>query len=82
VETSHSQRHEFRIIIDHKPHEWPERFINGAQIKELAGVDRSYGVWQDIPGPIDPPVEDDQRVDLSQPGVEKFFTGKKTTTEG
>lgn len=78
-----NQRHDtLRIIVDHKPHEWGEPFITGAQIKVLAGVDSAYGVWQDIPGPIDPPVEDDQQVDLRKPGVERFFTGKKTTTEG
>lgn len=80
----HSEQHSkiFRIIVDHKSHEWHEPFITGAQIKVLAGVDSAYGVWQDIPGPIDPPVEDDQQVDLRKPGVERFFTGKKTTTEG
>ena len=72
----------FHIIIDHKPHDWREQFITGSQIKQLAGVDPSYGVWQDIPGPKDPPIEDNQKVDLSGKSVERFFTGKKTTTEG
>lgn len=72
----------FKIIIDHTPHDWAEPTITGAQLKELAGVDASYGVWQDLPGPEDPPVEDGQSVDLGEPGVERFFTGKKTTTEG
>jgi len=33
-------------------------------------------------GPNDPEIGDNQKVDISQPGTEKFFTGKKTTTEG
>lgn len=72
----------FKLIIDHRPFEWPEPYITGAQIKKLAGVDPSYGVWQELPGPEDPPVEDDQKVDLQEPGRERFFTGKKTTREG
>jgi hypothetical protein len=35
-----------------------------------------------VPGPEDELIDDDKKVDLSRPGVEKFFTGKKTTTEG
>ncbi len=73
---------EFQIIIDHKPYKWPDPFITGSQIKHLAGVDPSYGVWMDLPGPEDPPIEDGQPVDLRAPGVERFFTGKRTTTEG
>ena len=53
----------FHIIIDHKPYEWREPFITGAEIKKLAGVDPSYGVWKDVPGPKDPPIADEQRVE-------------------
>jgi hypothetical protein len=48
----------------------------------LASVDPAFGVWQEVPGPNDPPVGDAQEVSLTGPGVERFFTGKKTTTEG
>lgn len=73
----------FKIIIDRKPQEWPESFITGAQIKELAGVDRAtFDAWQDVPGPEDILVGDDHKIDLRQPSTERFFTGKKTTTEG
>jgi hypothetical protein len=82
MESNEQRARAFKIIVDQKLHEWHEQYITGAQIKVLAGVDPSFGVWQDVPGPIDPPVQDDQKVDLGKPGVEKFFTGKKTTTEG
>lgn len=72
----------YKLIVDQVEHPWPKPVITGLEIKQLAGVDASYGVWQDIPGPNDPPVGDNQQVDLSRPGVERFFTGKKTTTEG
>jgi hypothetical protein len=73
----------FRLIVDQHPHTWPELTITGAQIKALAGVDPSFGVWEEIPGAkVDPEIADNQVVDLTKPGVEKFFTGKKQTTEG
>lgn len=82
MEQSKDTPKKFHILIDHKPYEWDEPFITGSQIKDLAGVEPAYGVWADLPGPEDPPIEDNQQVDLRAPGIEKFFTGKKTTTEG
>jgi hypothetical protein len=77
------RRPPFKIIVDRKPHDWPEPFISGAQIKRLAGVDATtYDAWQDVPGPEDLLITDDRKVDLRPPKVERFFTGKKTTTEG
>lgn len=73
----------FKIIIDHKPHEWEEPCITGAQLKELAGVDPSYGVWLEQPGKEeDPEIGDYDKVNLEEPGVERFFTGIKETTPG
>lgn len=74
--------HVFKIIVDQHPHDWHKPVITGLEIKQLAGVDATYGVWQEVPGPNDPPVGDSQEVDLTKPGVERFFTGKRTTTEG
>lgn len=73
----------FEIIVDQKPHKWHEPFITGLQIKKLAGVDpAAYDAWQDVRGPEDVLLNDDTKVDLRKPGVERFFTGKRTTTEG
>lgn len=73
----------FKIIVDQKPHEWPRPVITGLEIKQLAGVDAAtFDAWQDVPGPEDVLIGDRERVDLTPPRVEKFFTGKKTTTEG
>lgn len=76
-------RDDFEIIVDQKPHKWHEPFITGLQIKKLAGVDpAAYDAWQDVRGPEDVLLNDDTKVDLRKQGVERFFTGKKTTTEG
>lgn len=77
------RRRPYKIIVDRKPHDWPDPFITGAQIKRIAGVDQTtYDAWQDVPGPEDLLIADDTKVDLTPPRVERFFTGKKTTTEG
>ncbi len=83
--TSKNDYHDkpFEIIVDQKQHEWPKPSITGLEIKELAGVDpNTYDAWQDVPGPEDVPIKNDDSVDLDKPGEKRFFTGKKTTTEG
>lgn len=73
----------FQILVDQKEHEWKEEFITGLDIKKLAGVDlETYEAWQDVPGPEDLLIGNSDKVELSKSGIEKFFTGKKTTTEG
>ena len=73
----------YRIIVDQRHCEWPASSITGAQIKQLAGVDSTtYDAWQHIHGPEDRLIPDDGSADLTQPGTERFFTCKKTTTEG
>ncbi|MER8822708.1 multiubiquitin domain-containing protein [Mesorhizobium sp. M0991] len=73
----------YKIIVDRRPHDWHEPFITGSEIKRLAGVDQAtFDAWQDVPGPEDVLVADERKVDLRERGTEKFFTGKKTTTEG
>lgn len=73
----------FRFVIDGRRFEWGAPIITGLKLKQLAGVDPvSYEVWQEVRGAEDRPIADNEQVDLNQPGVERFFTGKKTTTEG
>lgn len=73
----------YKILIDHKPQDWPNPTITGANIKQLAGVDQTdFDVWQDVPGPEDLLIDNTDQVDLTNPGNEKFFVIKKSTTEG
>lgn len=85
VETFHTFRSDrsFRFSLDGRKFEWGLGFITGRKLKELAGVDPgSYGVWQEMRDAEDKPIADGEEIDLTGPGLERFFTGKKTTTEG
>jgi len=73
----------FRLVIDGRRFEWGVPIITGLKLKQLAGVDStSYGVWLEVRGAEDRPIADNESVDLHAQGVERFFTSKKTTTEG
>ena len=66
---------------------WPEQFITGKQILQLAGSPADWVVNELVPGPgEDPEIGLEQRVDLdlkAEPeGVKKFQTRKPKTNPG
>jgi hypothetical protein len=73
----------FFFTLDGQKIEWPAPTITGRKLKDLAKVDpATYEVWQEVRGADDRAIEDRELVSLEAPGTERFFTGKKTTTEG
>ena len=73
----------FKFKVDNKEFEQGEAYITGAHIKSLVNAPAAYGVWLVVPGPTDDEeISDTEKVDLARPGVEKFITGPKQTTEG
>ena len=57
--------------------------ITGRTLKKLAGVDPStFDVWQEVPMAQDKKIGNREEANLEEKGTERFFTAKKTTTEG
>ncbi len=72
----------FRFEVDRKEREWGEATIKGWIIKTLADVDpATHDLYQEVRGE-DPLVANDQDVDLSGKGVERYYTIMSQTTEG
>ena len=73
----------YRFELDGRVIEWGKPVISGLVLKKLAGVDpATYGVWLEVRGGDDKPVEDSELIDLAPEGIERFFTGIVQTTEG
>ena len=73
----------FRLVIDGRRFEWGVALITGYKLKQLAQVDpKTYGIWLEVRGDEDRLVADNESIDLEAKGVERFFTGVMTTTEG
>lgn len=73
----------FRFELDGRRFEWGAVFISGLTLKTLAEVDpATHGVWLEVRGADDRPIDDTDLIDLSENGVERFFTGIVQTTEG
>lgn len=72
----------FRLAIDGRRFEWGAPLITGLKLKERAGVDpQTYGVWLEVRGGEDRPIENTETVDLEEPGVERFFTAPQSNIE-
>lgn len=68
----------FRFELDGQRFEWGAALITGRTLKKLAGVDlEAYGVWKEVHGGEDLPIDDNESVDLSEEGLERFFTAPK-----
>ena len=78
---------EYKLIVNKDPKTWPEQFITGKQILQLAGSPADWVVNELVPGPgEDPEIGLDEKVDLdlkAEPeGVKKFQTRKPKTNPG
>jgi hypothetical protein len=73
----------FRFKVDDREREYGTNLVSGRALKILAGVDpATHDVYQEIRGGEDLLIRNADLVDLSKPGVEKFFTAIAQTTEG
>lgn len=74
----------FKFTIDDRQLEWGKPSISGRVLKTLAGVPTdTYDVYLEVRGGgQDVLVRDADLIDLSKPGIERFITLIRDTTEG
>jgi hypothetical protein len=70
----------FKFTVDGRPYESDDPTLTGQQIKRLAGVDASFGLFLEGHGHHpDQPIADTEKVDLRAPGKEHFFSAPPAT---
>jgi hypothetical protein len=87
LEAMEHEHHPYKLIVNKDEKDWPERYIKGRQILELARSPSDWVVNELVTGPgEDPEIGPDQSVDLdfeSEPkGIKKFQTRKPKTNPG
>lgn len=66
---------QLQFTVNGKLFSWPEQFITGNQIREVAGIDSDDEIYLDNVKPyIDKLIKDDDQVDLARPSIEHFYT--------
>ncbi|OGR19207.1 MAG: hypothetical protein A2X81_12115 [Desulfobacterales bacterium GWB2_56_26] len=75
------KNHKFKI--DNIGYEWPNQFITGKEVREVGpGIPESMDLFLKISGQPGKLVELDERIDLGQPGIEKFYTQESSSDAG
>nr|WP_294943514.1 multiubiquitin domain-containing protein [uncultured Mucilaginibacter sp.] len=65
----------FELTVNGTLFHWHQRYITGAQLRKLAKLSDDTEVFlKTVNNHIDRVIEDDDKVDLMEPGIEHFFT--------
>lgn len=76
--TQNKGRHELKLTIEGKEYAWPEEYITGAQIKELAQISLHEEIFLSVQAPWkDELIPNEGRVNLARPEIEHFYVKKK-----
>ncbi|MFK7060262.1 multiubiquitin domain-containing protein [Flavobacterium oreochromis] len=63
------------FTVNGKSFQWPDQFITGMQIREVAGIDSDDEIYLNNKKPyIDRLINNEDEVDLARPTVEHFYT--------
>jgi hypothetical protein len=74
----------FEIRINDEKITVAGQFPTGSDLKHLANIPQSYGIWlkSENRKDEDKEISDSEMVDLKQPGRNRFYTGHKRTIDG
>lgn len=72
----------FKFTVDNRQFEWGKPSISGSSVRKLAVVADKYNLFLEVRGGHDKPVNAADIIDLTKPGVERFITVIRETTEG
>lgn len=73
----------YKFKIDNEVQEWDKPFITGAEIRAIPpGIPSTMDLFIKYPGKPGELVENDKVINLSEPGIEKFYTQASQSTPG
>jgi hypothetical protein len=66
----------YKFFVDSKQYESTSRNITGAQLRVIAQIPPTYGIFQEEHGQDKPDLQitDSSSIDLGAPGNDKFYT--------
>lgn len=76
-------KQKLELTIEHKPYQWSEQYITGAEIRRLGKIPDDCQIFLTIKGPHeDELIHDGDKVNLARPGIEHFYGCKPNTNNG
>ena len=73
----------FKFKIENDIHDWPEQIISGAEVRAIPpGIPDNMDLFLKRSGEPGQLVNNDDEIDLSEPGIEKFYSQVADSTPG
>jgi hypothetical protein len=73
----------YKFKIENDTYEWPTQFIKGAEVRTVGpGIPNNMDLFLKERGKVGRLIADDEKVDLANPGIEKFYTQESKSTPG
>lgn len=73
----------FKFKIENETYEWDEQYITGQQVRSVGpGIPESMDLYLKVRGKPGRLVANDERIDLGDPGIEKFYSQEANSEAG
>jgi len=73
----------YKFKIENTSYEWQNQFITGSEVRGIgAGIPDSMDLYLKISGKVGRLVAKDEKIDLGQPGIEKFYCQESSSEAG
>lgn len=73
----------YKFKIENETHDWDEQFISGAQVRQQPpGIPENFDLFLKEKGKTGRLINNLDRVDLADPGIEKFYAQETRSGAG
>ncbi|RJX18461.1 MAG: hypothetical protein C4575_10665 [Desulforudis sp.] len=73
----------YKFKIENTVYEWHNQFITGAEVRSVgAGIPESMDLYLKLTGKVGRLITNDEKIDLAQEGIEKFYCQESSSTAG
>ena len=78
---THEQKYKFKI--ENETYSWPNQFITGAEVRSVGpGIPENMDLFLKEHGKPGRLIKNDDPVDLSSPGIDKFYSQESNSGAG
>jgi len=73
----------YKFKIENEMHEWPNQFITGREVRDIEpGIPDTMDLFLKLRGAPGKLIKDDDRIDLDDKGIEKFYAQDASSEAG
>lgn len=77
------EKKQYHFKIDNTPYKWEHQFITGAEVRSVGpGIPESMDLFIKVKGKPGRLVANDESIDLSDEGIEKFYSQESSSSAG